>query len=51
MIKGFNSDSHTNLTKHITDHQKHTDNDTNKEKYKLINQGLKTANDHYYSTH
>ena len=51
MIKWFDSDPHTNLTKYITDHKEHTNNDTDKKKYKLINQGVKTADDHYYSTH
>ena len=51
MIKWFESNPHTNLTKYITDHQEHTNNDTGKEKYKLINQGVKTTNDQYYITH
>ena len=51
MIKWLDSSLHTNLTKYITDHQEHTNNDTGKEKNKSINQGVKTADDQYYNTH
>ena len=51
MIKWFNSNPHINLTKHISDCQEHRSNDTDKEKYKLINQEVKTTNDQYYITH
>ena len=51
MIKWLDSSLHTNLTKHITDHQEHTNNDTGKEKNKLIAQGVKTANNQYYNTY
>ena len=51
MIKWFNSNSYTNLTKYINDHQEHTNNDTGKEKNKLINQGVKITNNQYYITH
>ena len=47
----FDSNSHTILTKYVTDHQEHTNNDTDKERYKLINQELKTTNDQYYIAH
>ena len=43
----FDSDSHIILTKHITDHQEHTNTDTDKDRYKLINQGVKTINNRY----
>ena len=32
MIKWLDSSPHANLTKYITDHQEHTNNDTGKEK-------------------
>ena len=51
MIKWLDSNPHTNLTKYITDHQEHTNNNAGKEKNRLINQGVKTAHDQYYSTH
>ena len=51
MIEWFDSNPHTNLTKYITDHQELTNNDTGKEKYKLINQGVKTTTNQYYITH
>ena len=38
MTEWFDSNPHINLTKYITDCQKHTNNDTDKEMYKLINQ-------------
>ena len=41
----FDSDPHIILTKYITDHQEHTNIDTDKDRYKLINQGVKTTND------
>ena len=47
----FNSDPHIILTKCTTDYQEHTNNDTNKDKYELVNQGVKTTNDRYYNTH
>ena len=40
----FDNNPHIILTKYITDHQEHTNNDTDKERYKLINQGVKTTN-------
>ena len=43
MTKWFDSDSHIILTKYITDHQEHTNNDTD--------QGVKTSNNQYYITH
>ena len=49
MLKWLDSSPHTNLTKYITDHQDHTNNDTGKEKYKLI-RSEKTDNQ-YYITH
>ena len=51
MIKWFDSNLHINLTKYITDRQDHTNNDTDKERYKSINQGVKTTNDQYYIIH
>ena len=39
------------MTKHITDHQEHTNNYTDKEMCNLINQRVKTTNDQYYITH
>ena len=51
MIKWSDSNLHTNLTKYITDHQEYTNNDTDKERNKLINQGVKKTNDQYYITH
>ena len=33
----FDSDCHIILTKYITDHQEYTNNDTDKDRYKLIN--------------
>ena len=48
MTEWFISNPHIILTKCITYHQDHTNNDTNKERYKLINQGVKTTNDQYY---
>ena len=51
MIEWFASNPHTNLTKYITYHQEHTHNGIDKEKYKLINQGVKTTNNQYYITH
>ena len=51
VIKWLDSSLHINLTKYITDHQEYTNNNTGKEKNKLINQGVKTANDQYYNTH
>ena len=45
------SNPHINLTKYINHCQEHTNNDTYKERYKLINQGVKTTNDQYYITH
>ena len=47
----LNSNSHIILTKYITDHQEHTDNDTDNDRYKLINQGVKATNIQYYTTH
>ena len=51
MTKCFDSDPHVILTKYITDHQEHTNIDTDKDRYKLIKQGVKTTNDRYYNTH
>ena len=51
IIKWSESSLHINLTKYIADHREHTNSDTGKEKNKLINQGVKTANDQYYNTH
>ena len=51
MTKWFNSNPHINLTKYVTDNQKHINNDTDKEWYKLVNQGVKTTNNQYYITH
>ena len=51
MIEWLDSNPHTYLTKYITDHQEPTNNGTGKEKYNLINQGVKTTNDQYYITH
>ena len=39
------------MTKYITGHHEHTNNDTGKKKYKLINQWGKTTDDQYYITH
>ena len=50
MIIWLDSSLHTNLTKYITNHQEYTTNDKRKEKNKLINQGLKTANFQYQHT-
>ena len=36
MIKWFDSNPHVILTKYITDHKEHTNNDTDKERYKMI---------------
>ena len=38
IIKWLDSSPHTNLTNYNTDHQEHTNNNTGKEKNKLINQ-------------
>ena len=46
-----NSNPHINLNKYITDHQEQTNNDTSKERYKLIDQGVKTTNNQYYVKH
>ena len=51
MTKWLDSSLHTNLTKYITDHQEPTNSNTGKEKNKLINQGVKTADDQYFNTH
>ena len=51
VTKWFNSEPHIILTKYSTDHQEHTNIDTDKDEYKLINQGVKTINDRYYNTH
>ena len=51
MTEWFDNNPDINLTKYITDHQEHTNNDKDKERYKLINQGVKTTNDQYYITH
>ena len=51
VTKWFDSNPHIILTKYITDHQEHTNNDTDEERYKLINQGVKTTNNQYYITH
>ena len=51
VTKWFDSDSHIILTKYITDHQENTNIGTDKGKYKLINQEVKTTNDQYYNTH
>ena len=47
----FDSDLHFMLTKYTTDHQEHTNISTDKDEYKMINQGVKTTNDQYYNTH
>ena len=47
----FNSDPPIILTKCTTDHQDYTNNNTDKDRYKLMNQGVKTTNDRYYNTH
>ena len=49
MIKWLDSSLYTNLTKYITDHQKHTTNDTRKTKNELINQSVKIAHVQYYN--
>ena len=51
MIKWFDSNAPINLFKCITHNQEHTNNDTGKEKEKLINQEVKTTNNQYYITH
>ena len=40
----------TDLTNYNTDHQEHTTNDTRRVNNKLINQGVKTTDIHYYNT-
>ena len=50
MIEWLDRNPPINLTKYITDHQKHTNNDTGKEKYELIHHGVKTTNDQYNIT-
>ena len=49
MIKWLDINLPTDLTNYNTDHQELT-NDTRKTKNKLINQGVKTTNVHYYNT-
>ena len=51
MIKWLDSSLYTNLIKYINDHEEHTNNNTGKEKNKLINQGEKTANTQYYNSY
>ena len=51
MTEWVDSDPHIILIKYITDHQEHTNIDTDKYRYKLINQGVKTTNNQYYNTH
>ena len=51
MTKWFDSDPHFILTKYTTDYQEHTNIKTDKDKYKLINQGVKATNNQYYDTH
>ena len=51
MTKWFDSNPHISLTKYNTDRQEHTNNEIDKKRYKLINQGVKTTNDQYYITH
>ena len=50
VIEWFDSDPHFILTKHSTDHQEHTNIHTDKNGYKLINEGVKTTTDRYYTT-
>ena len=45
------SDPYITFTKYTTDHPDHRNIDTDKDEYKLINQGVKTTNDRYYNTH
>ena len=51
MTELFNTDPHIILIKHIIDHGEHTNSDTNKDRYKLANQRVKTTNYQYYNTH
>ena len=51
MTKWFDNDPHFSLTNYTTDHQEHTNIDTDKCGYKLINQGVKKTNNQYYNTH
>ena len=41
----FDSDPHFIFTNYTTDHQEHTNIDTDKDGYKWINQGVKTTNE------
>ena len=50
MIKWLDISLPTDLNNYNTDHQEHTTNDTRRAKNKLIDQGMKTANVHYYNT-
>ena len=51
VTKWFNSDQHIILIKCITGHQEYTNIDTDKDRYELINQGVKITNDRYYNTY
>ena len=51
MTEWFDSNPYINLTKHITDCQEHRNDDIDKERYTLINQGVTTTNNQYYITH
>ena len=51
MIEWLDSSLHTNWTKYITDHQKHTTNNTRKVKNELMNQGMKKVDTQYYNTY
>ena len=51
MPEWFDNDWHIILTKCTTDHQEYTNIDTDKDRYKLTKQGVKTTNDQYYNTH
>ena len=49
MIKWLDISLPTDVTKYNTDHQEHTPNDTRRVKKKLVSQGVKTTNVHYYN--
>ena len=51
MIKWLDNSLPTDLTSYNTDHQEHTNNYTRRAKNKLVNQGVKTTDVHYYNTH
>ena len=51
MIKWPDISLPTDLTNHNTDHKIHTTNDTRRVKNKLVIQGVKTTDVHYYNTY